>query len=748
MQNKLRGAVDELRVWNATVNASVIRDRMNQRLQGDEPGLVAYYPFEAVTLDANSQVVTEASALDMVTKRHSVAARKTTGSVLAYVDEAPALKPAANVTNLNYSFVASDRGIVIELNEDADRLEGVTVNVTVMDVLDLNGNKSLPVTWTALVKRNQLIWFDGNVDVVGRMGEEQTFTAIVNNQSAQPEHWVLGELPSWLSANFTSGSLPALGSQEVTFTVDASAPTGKSEFTIYMSGNNAILVPLTVNMNMKADAPDWCVEPADFEGSATLFAVVKINADGNVVYSEDEDDIVAAFIDGECVGVTNVMYEDFSDSYRAYLNIYGSAAVAGKSIELKVWDASTGVVHPIVNVYDDAAIDVEKSEGSTLTYVDNTTWGDFDHPYLIYATNYVQQSTSLKKNWNWISVYVYDKVSANSIDYVLESVASSSNIVKSRSSFTKYYVDEDFAMWEDPEFRVLPSEMYKLQLNVADSLVVNGEQAGDVSIKIAEGWNWIPYTRSFGLSLDDALASASPARNDQIKGQDGFAMYNGTEWSGTLESLQPGKGYLYKSAAATTINYPSQRNVAVASLAPARRVGKESMFSPVDPTEYESNMTMLAVVMDGDQILENVQEIAVFDGSVCMASTFVESDGYFYLTIPGDKSVTGRLTVYAVVDGVMVETSTSLYFTEDATWGDYSNPFAVRAGESTAIAQILAAGNYSSMRIVDLSGRVIYSGSTTDYDENDLHDGQYIFEFSTEDGQVVCYKQLISRLTE
>ena len=753
MQNKLRGAVDELRVWNATVNASVIRDRMNQRLQGDEPGLVAYYPFEAVTLDANSQVVTEASALDMVTKRHSVAARKTTGSVLAYVDEAPALKPAANVTNLNYSFVASDRGIVIELNEDADRLEGVTVNVTVMDVLDLNGNKSLPVTWTALVKRNQLIWFDGNVDVVGRMGEEQTFTAIVNNQSAQPEHWVLGELPSWLSANFTSGSLPALGSQEVTFTVDASAPTGKSEFTIYMSGNNAILVPLTVNMNMKADAPDWSVDPSEFEGNATLFGAIKIRVDGKVVYSEDEDDLVAAFIDGRCVGVTNVQYESFSDSYRAYLNIYGHTEDAGKKVELNVWDASTGLVHPMVKVFDNTFADVETEEAHVLTYEENMTWGDYDNAYTVYATNYIQQSTVLTRNWNWISVYVDNMESGNDINAVLECINPNGTIIKNASAHSEYLTI--MGKWHSEEnvagnvSKVSSRSMYKLHMNAPDTLAISGEPADGKDIQIVKGWNWIPYSRNFSMSVDDALANAEPARNDQIKGQEGYAMYNGTSWNGTLTSLAPGKGYLYKRSAdeATSISYPTQRNVAVASAA-ARRTKDACVFAPVDPTLYESNMTVLAVVKKNDGLMGDVQEIGVFDGTTCLATATVADDGYFYLTIPGDRTLNNRLSMVAVVDGNIVETSTSLYFGEDATYGDFDNPFVVVAGEAAAIDELLADGNCDRVRVVDLSGRVFYSGSAAAFRAGDLNDGQYIFEFYTKDGQVVCYKQLIRRLAE
>ena len=747
MHDKLKVQFDEIRVWNATLNAKVLRDRMYSRLQGNEPGLVAYYPFEEEKLDANMQVVTEGSAMDMVTKRHKATGIRNNTYAVICTDEAPALKPVNKESNVNYNFVASERGIVIELNEDADRLEGTTVNITVKDVLDLNGNMSLPITWTALVQRNQLLWFENEVDVVGRIGEEKKFTATVTNQSAQTEYWVLNDLPSWLSANFTSGSLPALGTQEITFTVDASAPTGKSEFTIYMSGNNAILVPLTVNMNLRADAPEWSVEPADFEGVATLFGAVMMEIDGKNVFSEDEDDLVAAFIDGKCVGVTHVQYDDFSDSYRAYLSIYGNSDDKDKEIKLMVWDASADIIHPVVYVYDDLEFSGKSAE--ELTFSLDAMWGDYDNVYCVYASNDIQQSTLLKKNWNWISVYVQD-ATGNEVNSVLESINPNGAVIKSADAFSSYL--KMTGQWNSVDLSHLAdNSMYKLQMTAADTLVVEGEAYdGNDGVSIAAGWNWIPYYRSFTLSLDDAFASVEPTRNDQVKGQEGYAMYNGTTWNGTLKSLQPGKGYLYKSNSSSekTLNYPSQRTVAIASLAPARRMAQKSMFTPVDPTEYESNMTVLAVVMEGDAILERAQEIAVFDGATCMASAFMENDGYFYLTVPGDKTVADRLTVYAVVDGVMVETATSMYFGEDAIFGDYDAPFIVRVGESTAISKLLADGNYVGMQVVDLSGRVLYSGATADFDENDLHDGQYIFEFFTEDGQIVCYKQMIRRLTE
>ena len=67
------------------------------------------------------------------------------------------------------------------------------------------------------------------------------------------------------------------------------------------------------------------------------------------------------------------------------------------------------------------------------------------------------------------------------------------------------------------------------------------------NIAIEEGINWIGYTGAPDLTIAQALGSSIvPATGDKIISQDnGFAIFNGTEWEGTLETLVPGKGYVY-----------------------------------------------------------------------------------------------------------------------------------------------------------------------------------------------------------
>ena len=50
---RLKGGIDEVRVWNATLDASTLADNRKLRLTGKETGLVAYFPFETKILDSD-----------------------------------------------------------------------------------------------------------------------------------------------------------------------------------------------------------------------------------------------------------------------------------------------------------------------------------------------------------------------------------------------------------------------------------------------------------------------------------------------------------------------------------------------------------------------------------------------------------------------------------------------------------------------------------------------------------------------
>lgn len=93
-----------------------------------------------------------------------------------------------------------------------------------------------------------------------------------------------------------------------------------------------------------------------------------------------------------------------------------------------------------------------------------------------------------------------------------------------------------------------PGQMYKIQTNAAvDGVTITGVPMA-ASISIGEDYNWIGYTGGTTDDISAALASygITPNIGDKIISQNnGFAIYNGTSWEGTLTLLEQGKGYIY-----------------------------------------------------------------------------------------------------------------------------------------------------------------------------------------------------------
>ena len=81
-------------------------------------------------------------------------------------------------------------------------------------------------------------------------------------------------------------------------------------------------------------------------------------------------------------------------------------------------------------------------------------------------------------------------------------------------------------------------------------------------ISLAPGNNWIGFISTQSMSLDEAFGDFVPTDRDVIKSANGKATYyQGYGWQGSLNMLEPGKGYIYKSNATgtRTFTYPSAK---------------------------------------------------------------------------------------------------------------------------------------------------------------------------------------------
>lgn len=658
---QLTGQVDELRVWNATMNAELLRTNRKVRLTGKEPGLVAYYPFEKKTLDAYNQTVTNGSDIDLVTGKHTAVS----GKNIAYTDEAPALRTKPTEENVDFTFTASDNKIVIELNEDEAAIDGSTLNFTVREVRDENGNYSEPIRWSAFVNRRQLSWSDNVVTLTKKLGESLAFSVKVVNNGGKQQMWEISGMPSWLTADTDNGTTDPLVQDDVTFTIAKSTPIGTYSQTVYLVGGDAIEVPLTLNLTVTGDEPEWMVDKSDYENTMNMIAQLSILG----TPSADTADKLAVFVGDECRGVGRPVYSKRYDSYYVLLNIYGNAADEGTNLSFRAYDASTGMVYT----------QLECSNGD-VAFTKDQIAGTYADPILLNALDYQEQTTSLTKGWNWMALYV--QPDDMSMQTVLAPINAEVTMAKSQTGFMESTGSE----WYGNEIMMNNSEMYKINLSAPATLKVLGRVADPSSrlITVKQGWNWIAYNATSAMSLDEAFAGMQPEDGDVVKAQSCFAVYDGYEWAGTLSLLEPGQGYMLYSVATAdrTFAYPSAGQIDKTAKARARRLPPAGYFEPVDYHKYPDNMSLIArVTFDGNELPG--AEIGIYAGDECRSHAYTNDAGLAYVTIPGNAKTT--LTFKLLYKGKVYTSTTTLDYESDGIVGSTFNPFVINFDTTTGI---------------------------------------------------------------
>lgn len=658
---QLTGQVDELRVWNATMNAELLRTNRKVRLTGKEPGLVAYYPFEKKTLDAYNQTVTNGSDIDLVTGKHTAVS----GKNIAYTDEAPALRTKPTEENVDFTFTASDNKIVIELNEDEAAIDGSTLNFTVREVRDENGNYSEPIRWSAFVNRRQLSWSDNVVTLTKKLGESLAFSVKVVNNGGKQQMWEISGMPSWLTADTDNGTTDPLVQDDVTFTIAKSTPIGTYSQTVYLVGGDAIEVPLTLNLTVTGDEPEWMVDKSDYENTMNMIAQLSILG----TPSADTADKLAVFVGDECRGVGRPIYSKRYDSYYVLLDIYGNAADEGTNLSFRAYDASTGMVYT----------QLECSNGD-VAFTKDQIAGTYADPVLLNALDYQEQTTSLTKGWNWMALYV--QPDDMSMQTVLAPINAEVTMAKSQTGFMESTGSE----WYGNEIMMNNSEMYKINLSAPATLKVLGRVADPSSrlITVKQGWNWIAYNATSAMSLDEAFAGMQPEDGDVVKAQSCFAVYDGYEWAGTLSLLEPGHGYMLYSVATAdrTFAYPSAGQIDKTVKARARRLPPAGYFEPVDYHKYPDNMSLIArVTFDGNELPG--AEIGIYAGDECRSHAYTNDAGLAYVTIPGNAKTT--LTFKLLYKGKVYTSTTTLDYESDGIVGSTFNPFVINFDTTTGI---------------------------------------------------------------
>ena len=153
-------------------------------------------------------------------------------------------------------------------------------------------------------------------------------------------------------------------------------------------------------------------------------------------------------------------------------------------------------------------------------------------------------------------------------------------------------------------------------------------------ITLLPGWNWVGYPVSGTQTLAEALADFTAEEGDQIVGQDGFATYTANGWTGTLSSIETGRGYMLYTRQAKTLTFTKPAQTLNFSRANSR--GKNAIDYGIDKYAYPNVMGIIGTLELQQQPVEPERfTLMAYSGDECRgAGQWV--DGQLFLTIYGE----------------------------------------------------------------------------------------------------------------
>jgi hypothetical protein len=157
----------------------------------------------------------------------------------------------------------------------------------------------------------------------------------------------------------------------------------------------------------------------------------------------------------------------------------------------------------------------------------------------------VQQTDVLEVGWNWWSTYL--DITLNDLKSALvAAMPGATNIViKSQSNGQTTY---NGSTWRGQLTTLDVTQMYRIKVQTSAELTLTGTRINPAEhpVTITSGTNWIGFPLGENKTLGNAFAGFAVS-GDVVKSQSGLSTFNGTTWRGGISSLEPGKGYIYKS---------------------------------------------------------------------------------------------------------------------------------------------------------------------------------------------------------
>lgn len=678
VDREFTGKIDEFRLWSTLRNVDQIsRDRFNE-MDFESIGLLLYGRMNAPeSFTGDGPTYYHAYTNQTIIPKNAVLSD---GGMVNYSNDVPAIKPERNLTKFLVNQVVNGDEMIIEpVVEDWASLEGQILDITVAYILDdADNEQQSPITWTAFVQRNEMSWFvDGYnevIDLVKNDDESLSFEITIINKGGLDQPYNIAGAPSWLSFSSASGTLSPDSKIVITATVDANLSAGEYLENLYLQTDFGLDEKLQLELRALAEEPDWIVDPTAFDYSMNI--VGRISIDG--VFSDDVYDNVAAFSNGELRGSSYLVYNEAYQEYFVFLTVYSNSP-SGDPIDFSIWDATQGKI-----------LQSSVNSNSSITFLENDVLGALSNATLFENTNVVEQQVAANQGWTWVSMNVSDVNFANLNALIPNATLETSDRILSHTParLETYYKDQNTpanSAWSgtiSANGGLSTNFMYKVNFANAQNFTVKGAIAdiGTWSFPIKQNWNWLPYPLSKNVLVSEALSLFDPVEGDIIKSQNLFAIYDALNgWSGTLEYLEEGQGYMIKSSKDQAFSYSNI--FAKSSNYKDSGVRGQQQKTASAFTKYPENMNAVVLLPEGYNKLYVYDDEGVLKGQA--NNQMVGEKALSFITIYGENAK--ALTFYIGNGQNQKVTSKSISFKGNSAIGTVANPFVL---EDTAFESI------------------------------------------------------------
>lgn len=375
----------------------------------------------------------------------------------------------------------------------------------------------------------------------------------------------------------------------------------------------------------------------------------------------------------------------------------------------------------------------------------------------------------LAEGWNWWSTYI-EQTGPDGLNMLESSLGESGIRIQSRNDgYSEYIEAQGGNFWYGDLQQIANEQMYMIHTSADCEAVVTGPIAEAINhpVSLSSGWNWVGYPVEQSIDLTNALSDLSPEANDVIKGRYGYSVYvvygNNGFWYGTLNMLEPGKGYMYRSNSGDvkTFVYNVERGGNLVE----NITTEGNTFQPADG-DYAYNMTVTAVVdINGSELRNAGYELAAFVGDECRGSVrliYVEPmDRYVaFLTVYGDTEET---LDFVLTDGEGLSWSSDhIAYEANAIVGTPAAPAVLHFGTlgvdetlgnvhvypnpSNGVFNVNGVG-VRKVEVVNAYGQIVYSLETKDdalrIDLSDMTAGTYLLRVVADGG--VSTRKLVKK---